>query len=175
MLAGFDGDIFAVKPLSKLKTKHTVRQAYEESCGAAALATLFRLYGKDTNETQILEEVDKSDMLSFEELGRISLKFGFLTDGYKINRSVFEKIRIPILALVVREADFPHFVIVVNHEGDFVEVFDPSFGDYVSSKRDFYDMWEFASGGYALIAAPTATYQRRDLSSLLSLNVFMGK
>ncbi len=158
-------NIFAVNPLSKLKTKQTIKQAYEESCGAAALATLLKLHGRDTNET---------DMLSFAELVKISKAFGYEAQGYRISRDVFEKTKIPLLVLVVREAEFPHFVVAINHNGDFVSVYDPSSGDYIASKRDFYAMWEFASGGFALVVLPKE-YKRKEFDIALLPSLFFGK
>ncbi len=167
-------NIFAVNPLLKLKTKHTIKQAYEESCGAAALATLLKLHGKDTNETQILEAASKTDMLSFAELAKIAKAFGYEAQGYKISKEVFEKTKIPLLVLVVREAEFPHFVVAINHDGDFVSVYDPSSGDYIASKRDFYAMWEFASGGFALVVLPS-NYKRRYFDIGLPPSLFFAK
>ena len=178
MFVGFafagEGDIFVATSLSKLKTKHTIKQAYEESCGAAAMATLFRFYGKDTNETEILGMVGKTDMLSFANLAKIAESMGYVAQGYKITREVFEKTKIPLLVLVVREADFPHFVVVVNQSGDFVNVFDPSFGEYISSKRDFYDIWEFAGEGFALVALPKGDRQL-DFGMSLPPDLFFAR
>ena len=167
-------EMFVVNPLSKLKSKHTIKQTYEESCGAAALATLLRFHGKDTNETEILGIASKTDMLSFAELAKISKAFGYEAQGYKISREVFEKTRIPLLVLVVREVDFPHFVVAINHDGDFVSVYDPSSGDYIASKSDFYAMWEFASGGFALVVLPKE-YKRQEFDMELPQGVFFGR
>jgi hypothetical protein len=163
-----------VSPLSKLKTKQTIKQGYEESCGAVALATLLKLHGRDTNETEILDMASKTDMLSFAELAKISKAFGYEAQGYKISRDVFEKTKIPLLVLVVREAEFPHFVVAINHDGDFVSVYDPSSGDYIASKRDFYAMWEFASGGFALVVLPKA-YKHKEFDMALLPSLFFGK
>ena len=173
-LAANESNVFVSKSLSEVRTTHAVRQAYEESCGAAALATLLNLYGAKKSEKDILLLASKTDMLSFEELGRIARELGYEAAGYQLSKEVFEKSRIPVLALVVREAEFPHFVVAVNHSGDFVEVFDPSFGDYISSKRDFYAMWEFASGGFALIVAPKG-YVRKEFEFKAPAGVFFGR
>ncbi len=170
MLAAFDDEMFAAKSLSSIKSKYTIRQAYEESCGAAAL----NLYGGSKNEKDILLLAGKTDMLSFEELGRIARELGFEAAGYQFSREVFDKLRMPIIVLVVREAEFPHFVVVINHEGDFVSIFDPAFGDYISSKRDFYAMWEFAGGGFALVVAPKE-YKRKDFGFDMPSAVFFDK
>ncbi len=173
-MAAQEQEVFVVNSLSKLKSKHTVKQTYEESCGAAALATLLGFHGMDTNETQILEMASKTDMLSFAELARIAKSLGYEAQGYEISKSVFEKTKIPLLVLVVREADFPHFVVAINHDGDFVSIYDPSSGDYIASKRDFYDMWEFASGGFALVVLPS-NYKRRYFDIGLPPSLFFAK
>jgi uncharacterized protein len=80
-----DEQVFKVRPFSALKLKGTVLQNYEQSCGAAAMATILGLYGKKTSEIDVLKVAPKSDMLSFVELTQIADTFGFNAAGYKIN------------------------------------------------------------------------------------------
>lgn len=150
LLAAEDESTFAVTSFAKLKAQNTVLQNYEESCGAAALATLMGLFGVQKSEKEVLERVSKTDMLSFSELSDAAKVFGFRAQGYKIDKSSFEKLTLPIIAKIEREKDYPHFVVALNHDGDFVSVLDPNFGRYILSKNEFYDLWQ----GYILIALP---------------------
>jgi predicted double-glycine peptidase len=145
----------------------TIKDGQDEVVGMICVS-------KDTNETEILGMVGKTDMLSFANLAEIAKSMGYQAQGYKISREIFEKTKVPLLVLVVREADFPHFVVVINQSGDFVNVFDPSFGDYIASKKDFFSIWEFASGGFALVVLPPE-YKTRDFSMNLPPDIFFAR
>ncbi|MFA6143554.1 MAG: cysteine peptidase family C39 domain-containing protein [Sulfurimonas sp.] len=109
-----DESIFKVVSFAKIKTSETVLQNYEESCGAAALATLMGLFGVQKSEKDILDKTAKTDMLTFAELSNTAKEFGFKSEGYKIDKSVFEKLTFPVIAKIEREKDYPHFVVVIN-------------------------------------------------------------
>lgn len=43
----------------------------------------------------------------------------------------------------------------MNYKGDYIKVFDPNFGEYISSKEQFYKLWDKSgNGGYILIVEP---------------------
>ncbi len=74
-----------------------------------------------------------------------------------MTREVFEKLTVPVLVKVEDDPKYPHFIVVLNHVGDFVTIFDPSFGRYISTKREFYRIWDLDNGGYGLILRPKRT------------------
>lgn len=145
---------FKVTPFSTLKLKSTVLQGYEESCGAAALATIMNLYGQQINEKQVIDKASTTDMLSFSEMARISKEFGFNASGYKIDTATFESLKVPVIARIDNRENYAHFVVVMNHSGDFVSIFDPSFGYYVQSKKEFFKWWSEETYGYILVVMP---------------------
>lgn len=60
-----------------------------------------------------------------------------------------------MLVKIEDDPRFPHFVVIINHKGGFLQVLDPSYGEYISSKREFFSVWDrYNQGGYALIIAP---------------------
>lgn len=145
---------FAVKSLQETKYTNVIKQNYEESCGASSVATLLNLISiKRFSENDILKLLDKNtNMLSFNELNNALSKLGFEAKAYKLNRSIFEQIFIPIIVKIENDPRFPHFVVVLNYDGNFLKVYDPSFGEYLSSKKEFYSVWDKDGlGGYALI------------------------
>lgn len=141
---------FKVTPFSSLKLKGTVMQGYELSCGAAALATIMDLYGKNIDEKQVLEKASTTDMLSFAQMAKISNN----ASGYKVDTSVFESLKAPVIARVDNRENYSHFVVVMNHDGDFVGILDPSFGYYIQSKKEFYKWWNEETYGYILVVMP---------------------
>lgn len=151
----------AVQPLSDMRNADVVRQQFEESCGAAALATLINLIDKTQklDEASVLDKLgNTTDMVSFSALSKVAKEFGYENAAYKMTREVFEKLTVPVLVKVEDDPKYPHFIIVLNHVGDFVTIFDPSFGRYISTKREFYRIWDLdTQGGYALILLPKHT------------------
>lgn len=149
-----EGGAFGVLSFANMKSNGVVLQNYEESCGAAALATLMGLFGVKKSEKDILDRANKTDMLNFEQLSGIATEFGFKAKGYKIDVNSFEKLTFPVIAKIERDKEFPHFVVVINHTGDFVTLLDPNFGRYLASKTEFYDLWSESKKGYILVVLP---------------------
>lgn len=117
---------------------------------------------KQYKENDILKKFKKdnnsevnTNMVSFAELQGTLNKLGYHAKGYQISKDVFELIKIPIIVKIESDPRFPHFVVVLNHYGDFLSIYDPSFGEYISIKSDFYRLWDNRkNGGYALIVEP---------------------
>ncbi|MGD9970485.1 MAG: C39 family peptidase [Sulfuricurvum sp.] len=145
---------FKATPFSALKLKGTVLQGYELSCGAAALATMMNLYGEKISEKDILGKASTTDMLSFAQMANISKDFGFNASGYKIDTAIFESLKVPVIARIDNRENYAHFVVVMNHSGDFVSILDPSFGYYVQSKKEFFQWWNEETYGYILVVMP---------------------
>jgi uncharacterized protein len=145
---------FKATPFSASKLNGTVLQGYELSCGAAALATIMNLYGEHIGEKQVLDKASTTDMLSFSEMAKISKEFGFNASGYKIDTAIFESLKVPIIARIDNRENYAHFVVVMNHSGDFVSILDPSFGSYVQSKKEFFQWWNEETYGYILVVMP---------------------
>lgn len=145
---------FKATPFSASKLKRTVLQGYELSCGAAALATIMNLYGEHIGEKQVLDKASTTDMLSFSEMAKISKEFGFNASGYKIDTAIFESLKVPVIARIDNRENYAHFVVVMNHSGDFVSILDPSFGSYVQSKKEFFQWWNKETYGYILVVMP---------------------
>jgi predicted double-glycine peptidase len=164
---------FKVEPFSKLKKKGTVLQQYEESCGAAALATVMNIYGKNLDEKSIIEKISKTDMLNFAEMAKISREFDFESAGYKIDEETFNKLKFSVIARIVNRDNFAHFVVVTNFDGDFVAVNDPSFGYYIETKKDFFKWWSSDSKGYILVVLPKGEIQQNIKLSLPNKNLYL--
>lgn len=152
---------FVVKSYQEIKNEKVVRQNYEESCGAASLATLINtLDDNNLTELDLLKTMSGqklyTDMVSFADLNDAVKKLGFQSKSYKIDRKILESIMsVPILVKIEDDPRFPHFVVIINHKGNYLQIFDPSYGEYISSKREFYSVWDrYNKGGFALIVNP---------------------
>lgn len=170
---------FAVRSYYEIRGEGLIRQSYEESCGAASIATLINnLDFKSISEKDALEQMGgnnknlNTDMVSFKQLQDAAAKLGYESKGYQISRELLNKLNIPVLVKIENDPRYPHFVVVINHPGDFITVLDPSFGKYISSKNEFYSVWDKNNqGGYALILAPNNDFQRIYDIELPSINL----
>lgn len=172
---------FAVKSYHEFRNENVIRQSYEQSCGASSLATLISMLDiKQLNELDVLEKMSENknslntDMVSFKDLKETSAKLGYEAQGYRLDRNLFDKLNIPVLVKIENDPRFPHFVIAINHPGDFVTIMDPSFGEYVSLKSVFFKLWDRQSkGGYALILASNSGVLKEHKLNLPSKNLFL--
>ncbi|EDP6839860.1 cysteine peptidase family C39 domain-containing protein [Campylobacter upsaliensis] len=168
---------FVVKSYQEIKNEKVIRQNYEESCGAASLATLINILD-DSNltESDLLKAMSGqqlyTDMVSFADLNDAVKKLGFQSKSYKIDRKILENIMsVPILVKIEDDPRFPHFVVIINHKGNYLQIFDPSYGEYISSKREFYSVWDrYNKGGFALIINPKKQLKDYKLNLPKSLN-----
>ncbi|EAI2901486.1 peptidase C39 [Campylobacter upsaliensis] len=168
---------FVVKSYQEIKNEKVIRQNYEESCGAASLATLINILD-DSNlmELDLLKAMSGqqlyTDMVSFADLNDAVKKLGFQSKSYKIDRKILESIiSVPILVKIEDDPRFPHFVVIINHKGNYLQIFDPSYGEYISSKREFYSVWDrYNKGGFALIINPKKQLKDYKLNLPKSLN-----
>ncbi|EGK1134271.1 peptidase C39 [Campylobacter upsaliensis] len=168
---------FVVKSYQEIKNEKIIRQNYEESCGAASLATLINILD-DSNLTELdlLKAMSGqqlyTDMVSFADLNDAVKKLGFQSKSYKIDRKILESIMsVPILVKIEDDPRFPHFVVIINHKGNYLQIFDPSYGEYISSKREFYSVWDrYNKGGFALIINPKKQLKDYKLNLPKSLN-----
>lgn len=168
---------FAVKSLQELRNQRVVRQNYEESCGASSVATLINLIdNQNLSELDLLKIMSEkelfTDMLSFADLRAAAHKLGFDSKSYLITRDLLDDLlNIPLLVKIEDDPRFPHFVVIVNHKGSFIQVYDPSYGEYISLKREFYSVWDkHNKGGYALIVLPKKELKEFKLNLPKALN-----
>ncbi|EHT2733701.1 C39 family peptidase, partial [Campylobacter coli] len=135
---------WVVKSYQEIKNERVIRQTYEESCGASSLATLLNILDdqKKFDELELLKIMSGqelyTDMVSFADLNDAVKKLGFQSNSYQINRENLDKlVNIPMLVKIEDDPRFPHFVVIINHKGNYLQVLDPSHGEYISSKNQF--------------------------------------
>ncbi|MBC5858079.1 peptidase C39 [Campylobacter jejuni] len=168
---------WVVKSYQEIKNEKVVRQNYEESCGASSLATLINtLDDNNLTELDLLKTMSGqklyTDMVSFADLSDAVKKLGYESNSYQINRENLDKlVNIPMLVKIEDDPRFPHFVIIINHKGNYLQVLDLSYGEYISSKSQFFSIWDrYNKGGYALIIAPKKELKPFKLNTPKSLH-----
>ncbi|MDD4616200.1 MAG: C39 family peptidase [Alphaproteobacteria bacterium] len=140
---------------SDLPFQTVKRQAFDFSCGSAAVATLMTyVYGIPTTEKAVFREMfergDKGKIrregFSMLDMSNYLKAHGLEAKGFRISRKVIEKHRLPFIALVNNDG-YNHFVVVKTMDDGRVLVGDPSKGSTVYPKDVFSTMWN----GFALI------------------------
>ncbi|HJE02914.1 Lactococcin-G-processing and transport ATP-binding protein LagD [Aliarcobacter thereius] len=164
---------FKVKSFLEIKYNDVVKQTYEESCGASALATLFNLYGFSIDEKELIDKLETTDLVTFNDLQKLALDFEFNSKGYKISKEIFDDITVPVIARIVRKMDYPHFVVVYNLDKNSVIILDPNAGKFIISKKEFYSYWIDKESNFILVALPKDKRKEfKELDSFLVKYLF---
>lgn len=140
-----------VEPLAVQRFTNVVRQAYDYSCGSAALTTVLDFYlGRNFQERQVME-----GLLRFGETERIVQRRGFsLLDmkrlvtalghpsgGFKAEASDLEELDHPAIA-PIEYAGFKHFVVIRAVYDNRVFVADPALGNISFTMHRFLEIWD---------------------------------
>ena len=139
-----------VRSLLEIRHKGLIIQQWDNSCGAAALATILRFYKQIpiTEEETARGMLRQTDPLRVRTRGGFSLldmkgylaRIGFDSDGY--NNMTLDDLADKTPAIVpLSTKGFHHFVVVRTVTRDGVDIADPSFGNYSLKKAQFLAMW----------------------------------
>lgn len=150
-----------VRSLLEIRDHRLVRQGWDISCGAAALATILTHsydapYSELTIAVSILANTDPAEVrarggFSLLDLKRFAEAVGFDARGYGgLTLEDLEQTPGPaILPVTIRGLD--HFVVFRHRIGNRVLIGDPAFGNLVVPERRFAKMWQ---SGIGLFVAP---------------------
>ena len=163
---GLKGETIGVSVVSwrDLPFKTVKHQAFDYSCGSAAVATLVTyVYDMPTSERDVFKEMfergDKNKIrregFSMLDMSRYLNSHGLKAKGYKLSESIIEKYRLPFIALVNNNG-YNHFVVVKTMEPGRVLVGDPNTGNVEYSQDTFSQMWN----GLALVVTNNASKSR---------------
>jgi len=147
-----------IRSWRELRDQNVVRQQFDYSCGAAALATLMRFYfGYDVSEETILSGIlarmpgdevrDRTAKgLSLLDLKLQAERMGFQAAAVRLNFAALPKLQGPIVIHLQRPG-YNHFAILRGVRGDRVYLADPSRGNVRLSIDRFAQEWS----GIALV------------------------
>ena len=140
-----------IEPLTELRFNNVVRQAYDYSCGSAALTTLLDFYlGRNFQERQVME-----GLLQFGDAEKIAARRGFsLLDmkklvtalghpsgGFRAAEVDLVKLDHPAIA-PIEYAGFKHFIVIRGVKDGHVYVADPSLGNISFTMSRFLEVWD---------------------------------
>jgi hypothetical protein len=140
-----------IEPYSEFKYRHIVRQAYDYSCGSAALVTLMNHYlGIAVTEQQAMEgmlEHGERDKIiarrgfSLLDMKRYVASLGADAAGFRADLKDLSELKAPAI-VPIDYAGFKHFVVVRGVRDGRVFLADPSAGHIVFSTEEFAKLWD---------------------------------
>ncbi|MGB9192077.1 C39 family peptidase [Acinetobacter sp.] len=142
-----------IKPAVEDQFRGIVRQAYDYSCGSAALTTLLNGYvdvGVTMTEQQVMngllkfgetEKIVERRSFSLLDMKRFVGAIGFESGGYKGEFSDLVKQEQPAI-VPISYAGFKHFVVFKAYKNGRVYVADPAVGNISFDETRFKDIWE---------------------------------
>jgi predicted double-glycine peptidase len=141
----------AVHPHVEQQFRNIVHQAYDYSCGSAALTTLLNGYlGRQFQEKQIMDgllkygEYDKIVQrrgFSLLDMKRLVTALGHPSGGYKGTFEDLKKLDHPAI-VPIHYGGFKHFVVVKKYRDGRVFVADPALGNISFPEERFKGIWE---------------------------------
>ncbi|RZU44871.1 hypothetical protein EV700_1672 [Fluviicoccus keumensis] len=140
-----------VHSLVEQKYRNIIHQAYDYSCGSAALTTLLNGYlGRKFTEKQVMDgllkfgEYDKIVQrrgFSLLDMKRLVTALGHPSGGYKGTLDDLKKLDHPAI-VPIHYANFKHFVVVKKFFDGRFFVADPALGNISFPESRFAEIWE---------------------------------
>lgn len=142
-----------VRTYADIRFEDIVKQKYDISCGAAALATLLKYYYElDIGEQEVIDgilagssEETRSNIakygFSMLELKRAGEEKGFVAAGFRLDdAATLRKLDVPALTLI-NIRGYNHFVVIKGVKDGQVLIADPAFGNRVRPIGSFEKEW----------------------------------
>jgi predicted double-glycine peptidase len=140
-----------VHPMVEQQFRNIVHQAYDYSCGSAALTTVLNGYlGRQFDERQIMdgllkygetEKIMQRRGFSLLDMKRLVTALGHPSGGYKGSFDDLKTLDHPAI-VPIHYAGFKHFVVVKKYLNGRVFVADPALGNISFPEERFKQIWE---------------------------------
>ena len=138
--------------MKDLRDQDLVKQRFDFSCGAAALATMLRYgFGDDVSEQQILidlfnqltdEQKSTARTIGFSlfDLQRVAQARGYAAEGFRLEPAQLSMLDGPVIVFI-EPRGYKHFAVLRGIRGDRVYLADPSRGNIRMPLHTFLDSW----------------------------------
>lgn len=140
-----------VEPLVEQQFRNIVRQAYDYSCGSAALTTVLNSYlGRNLGERQVMEgllhygeseRIVQRRAFSMLDMKRLVTALGYPSGGFRA--TIDDLIDLDHPAIVpIQHAGFKHFVVLRTIRDGRVYLADPAVGNISFTLAQFEEKWD---------------------------------
>jgi len=140
-----------VEPLVAQKFRNIVRQAYDYSCGSAALTTLLNYYlGRNLSERQVMEgllhygeseRIVERRAFSMLDMKRLVTALGYPSGGFRATIDDLMELDHPAI-VPIQHAGFKHFVVLRAIRDGRVFIADPAVGNISFPLIEFEESWD---------------------------------
>ena len=140
-----------LEPITQLQFRNVIRQAYDYSCGSAALTSLLDYFlGRNLQERQVMEgllqfgEADKiveRRGFSLLDMKRFVGALGYKSGGFRAAFADLDGLEHPAI-VPIEYAGFKHFVVVRDVHDEHVFVADPALGNISFTRSRFEEIWD---------------------------------
>jgi predicted double-glycine peptidase len=140
-----------IHPAVETQFRGIVKQAYDYSCGSAALTTLLNGYaGQQLTEQQTMngllkygeyDRIIERRSFSLLDMKRFVTALGMNSGGYRADFADLIKLDKPAI-VPIAYAGFKHFVVFKAYRNGRVFVADPALGNLSFTASHFQDLWD---------------------------------
>ena len=144
-----------VSPLVEQQFKNIIHQAYDYSCGSAALTTVLNGYlGRQFTEKQVMDgllkfgEYDKIVQrrgFSMLDMKRLVTALGHPNNGFKGSLDELKKLDHPAI-VAIHYMNFKHFVVIKKYQDGRFFIADPALGNISFTEAKFDSVWDKVDG-----------------------------
>ena len=155
----------SLKSMLDFRDENLIRQKYDYSCGAAALATLLRFgFGDPVSEQQIvadlfagLEQAEaatrEKEGFSLYDLQQVAKKRGYKAEGFRLQPQYIAQLKGPVIVFL-ETMGYKHFAVLKGVRGDRVYLADPSRGNIRMPAYRFLQAWMRGGTGIVFVVEP---------------------
>ena len=154
--------------MKDLRDRNVIKQRFDYSCGAAALATILRYgFGDDVTERDVLvqlfnleseeqKQVSVREGFSLLDLQRVAQTRGYRAEGFRLAPQDLSRLSGPVIVFI-QPRGYRHFAVLRGIRDDRVYLADPSLGNIRMPAYRFLESWLDESGtGVIFVVEPTA-------------------
>lgn len=141
----------AVKPVSEFRYRNLTRQAYDYSCGSAAMTTVLNQYlGRHFEERQIMEgllrfgeteRIVERRGFSLLDMRRLATALGHPSGGFRAEMKDLRTLEHPAI-VPIHYGGFKHFVVLREWRDGRLYVADPALGNITFTETKFEQVWD---------------------------------
>lgn len=138
-----------MQSMTDLKFQNVIRQHYDFSCGAAALATILHYaYGLNITENTVLygmlgvanPELVRTKGFSLLDMKNYLTALGYRGRGYRVDLERLNELSVPTIVLI-NVNGYNHFVVLKRVLDGYVYIADPALGNRRYRLDRFFEMW----------------------------------
>jgi predicted double-glycine peptidase len=169
-----------VRSMKDLRDRNVVKQRFDFSCGAAALATLLHYgFGERVTEGEVLDglfdlpsDAEKADRrrtgFSLLDLQRVAQARDYMAEGFRLTPAQLSMLDAPVIVFI-EPRGYRHFAVLRGIRGDRVYLADPSRGNIRMPAYTFLDSWLQDDGrGIIFAVEPKAAVAQRQMPLMLA-------